>query len=436
VTYLIKLSPISSLRSFLLYHHHHPRPRTYKPSRTQYHIHLPSYMFPDTVQFDTFTHPWLQGFISSQHCQPAPTTIDGLPSTHDLPERPRLIAHNDIHHDQISQLSDPNVQHTSSQAPASLSSPSMSPAAAFLSAFSSPTVRASPPDAEGITIGGYTLGPVIGHGGFSTIRRAYSSSGGTVAAKIVLRSDLAKQDNSALARKRLDHEAAIWASLSHEHILPLFSSVHTPYADYFFTLLCPSGSLFDIMKRNGTPALPLEDLGVVFGQVVRGLRYLHEVAGLVHRDIKLENVLVDEMGVCRICDFGTARKICEVDEEPSAKSHTSSIGIRQHHNLNTPKHRNSAPLAGAATHTPPTQVFQPGSLPYQSPELLRPTGSSPAGPNPAQDIWALGVMLYVMLTGRLPFFDSFELRLQMKILQGESQSELCILQYFSLVLDV
>jgi len=48
---------------------------------------------------------------------------------------------------------------------------------------------------------------------------------------------------------------------------------------------------------------------MMFRQVVRGLRYLHEWARLVHRDIKLENVLVDEMGLCKITDFGTAKPI-------------------------------------------------------------------------------------------------------------------------------
>jgi len=48
---------------------------------------------------------------------------------------------------------------------------------------------------------------------------------------------------------------------------------------------------------------------MMFRQVVRGLQYLHEEARLVHRDIKLENILVDEMGLCKIADFGTAKPI-------------------------------------------------------------------------------------------------------------------------------
>ena len=66
-------------------------------------------------------------------------------------------------------------------------------------------------------------------------------------------------------------------------------------------------------------------------------------------------------------------------------------------------------------------VFADGSLPYAAPELLLPPPSGvPPVADPAQDIWAVGVMLYAMLAGRLPFTDQFEPRLQMKIIHGAS----------------
>lgn len=366
----------------------------------------------------------------------------GSPPSRKLPDEHQITASqttsgSDLDQDISRQLITSNNEHT----PLSESGDvSMSPAMMFLSAFN-PSAIPQSPDAEGEIIRGYVLGPIIGYGGFSVIRRASSPSGGVVAVKIVCRTDLEKQTDPSLARRRLNHEAQIWASLCHEHTLPLFFSEHTPYADFFFSLLCPAGSLYDILLRDGRPALPHDDAGMMFRQIVRGVRYLHEVAGYVHRDIKLENVLVDEMGICRICDFGMTRKIGEVDgDEPLSdadnhsdnhsgthrhrstsnrpvKSNTSShLSILRHHRPR--RHRISTPIGENPPPVHPSHVFQQGSLPYASPELLQPKPSRFKGANPAQDIWALGVLLYALLTGRLPFSDSFEPRLQMKILHG------------------
>ncbi|KAG6379263.1 kinase-like domain-containing protein [Boletus reticuloceps] len=376
---------------------------------------------------DTLTNPWCTFFNVPQHSDGHHGSPDG-PSPPDLDQQTsqKLLREESTSSDSFPfpQTQDANL----------------SPAAMFLAAFTPPIQSTRMPDDEGEMVAGYTLGPVIGLGGFSAIRRAFSPSGGVVAIKIVRRSDVQRQSNPSLTRKRLDHETEIWSSLSHEHILPLFSTEHRSYADFYVMLFCPAGSLFDILKRDGSPALPHDDAGMMFRQVVRGVRYLHEIAGYVHRDIKLENVLVDEMGVCRICDFGLTRKIGESDYEqrvddsdgPPIHRHRSAI----HHTVRRSKallpahasilrhgprrHRTSTPIGD---HSPapvhPAHAFQPGSLPYTAPELLSPqTHGGHHGANPAQDMWALGCLLYALLTGRLPFSDPFEPRLTMKILHG------------------
>ncbi|KAJ6455476.1 kinase-like domain-containing protein [Mycena sanguinolenta] len=335
-----------------------------------------------------------------------------------------------------------------------------SPAALFLSSFlQSPPANAPEPDGEGQVVGGFTLGPIFAHGGFSTIRRATTSNGAVVAVKCV-----PKQRERGAAR-RIAHEEAIWTSLSHEHILPLFACIHSATTDFFVTQLCPAGSLFDIM-RAGVP--PREDAGRMFRQIVRGLRYLHTEKRLVHRDVKLENVLVDEAGVCRIADFGMARYMdepAEVGEEEQPQREgmpipmsSGSGGVHRAFSLAVPR-TSPNPFAqrDRSKPTTTTEEFQPGSLPYAAPELLGPppltsstsmTGKTKAAaiasksssafvshsksaptaaattiahnmnPAPAQDIWALGVLLYALLMGRLPFVDSFEPRLVLKILGG------------------
>ncbi|KIK91964.1 hypothetical protein PAXRUDRAFT_830407 [Paxillus rubicundulus Ve08.2h10] len=388
------------------------------------------------------THPLLSQSLAAELCLQGLPTPWRTPSTHS--RQPSYTVDNAVagpSRTDLAQEASQRVEPWSTSSSPVQPSPhddesQLSPAASFLSAFSPPIQPMHLPDDEGETVASYVLGSIIGCGGFSTIRRASSPSGGVVAIKIVRKSDLSRQSDATLARKRLDHETEVWSSLSHEHILPLFSVEHTHYADFFVTLLCPAGSLFDILRRDGTPALPHDDAGMMFRQVVRGVRYLHEVAGYVHRDIKLENVLVDEMGVCRICDFGLTRKIGESDDEDledhSIHRHRSTISHTRRQAKAAPhahvsilrhgprRHRTSTPVGDnspAPVH--PAYVFQPGSLPYAAPELLSPqTSGKHNGPHPAQDVWALGCLLYALLTGRLPFSDPFEPRLTMKILRG------------------
>ncbi|KAL5524241.1 hypothetical protein ACEPAF_9381 [Sanghuangporus sanghuang] len=325
---------------------------------------------------------------------------------------------------------------------------SSSPAQAFLSMFSPPSASSLAAREETV-VAGYTLVQTIGRGGFSTVKKGVSSKGDLVAIKRVKKVDLERQEDPDECRRQLENEIDIWRTLKHEHILPLFDVERTLDADYFITLYCPAGSLFDILKRDGHPALPQDDAGMMFRQVVRGLRYLHNTARIVHGDIKLENVLVDEAGMCRISDFGLARRISDPSLPQSETdcpclhdqavdhaidrlrrfttiSHASSRHAQHGRLQRSTRHRNSTPL-GSGHDTPrsmPHPQFPPGSLPYASPELLAPPPPQcPLHPrlppaNPAQDMWALGVLLYALLTGHLPFNDSFEPRLQMKILHG------------------
>lgn len=318
-----------------------------------------------------------------------------------------------------------------------------SPAMAFLAGLNSPfsvprtlspieSALPPPPKEEPVDrIGPYTLGPVIAHGGFSVIRKATASSG-VVAVKIISRppshptTELKEEFEASL-----ENEIAIWSSLHHEFILPLFSTYRKEDSIYLVSLYCPAGSLFDLLRLHGAPGLPQDDVGTMFRQIVRGLRYLHEQMNLVHGDIKLENVLVDELGACRITDFGLARYIVNVPPSDTEDNYNHQPSIPPHLRGRQAHHRNSSHVPGFAR---PASLhhFPPGSLPYASPELLLPpaqpaqlsrvkggdTKSDRFPANPAQDIWALGCLLHALIFGRLPFVDSYEPRLQMKIVRG------------------
>ncbi|TKX25723.1 serine/threonine-protein kinase-10 [Elsinoe australis] len=279
------------------------------------------------------------------------------------------------------------------------SSTSFSPgsaASAYLAKWGrdSMTAAAPEPDDEGQSFGmdgEYVIGRQIGYGGFSVVKEAFSiSEDGEKrkhAVKIVRKNIREKPEaENEKCQQELEHEVGIWKYLNHEHVLSLYSDYETDFARFCVMDLSEGGSLYDLVRdsRKSGKALPAALVKSYVFQLASALRYLHEDVRVVHRDVKMENCLIDkdraslgdEPGRLRLCDFGLADFIStdspDVEEADGSSSPAKASNIV-------------------------------GSLEYAAPEALR---TEQAVLSPTVDIWALGVCIYTMLTNDRPFKHS------------------------------
>lgn len=296
--------------------------------------------------------------------------------------------------------------------------PSMSPASAFLGQWGKEEAASViEPDDEGQEIpdhSGYFIGKQLGFGGFSVVKEVSTIQDGVKiirAVKIVRKQVTGKDEaENEKLQTEFEHEVEIWRYLKHPYILPLLTVYDTPFATFCITNMNTGGTLFDLVRANrkaGKAALPSSLAKRYLYQLASALRYLHEDVHVVHRDVKLENCLIDmsapdantEGGNILLCDFGMADFITNENRNMPSP-------------LEEPAHSNVGPSE--------TSTCVNGSLDYASPELVH--ARLPLY-SPAVDMWAYGVIAYTLLTGKRPFTHSFQPALVMLITKGEWDEE-------------
>ncbi|KAL7623171.1 Protein kinase [Parahypoxylon ruwenzoriense] len=216
-------------------------------------------------------------------------------------------------------------------------------------------------------IGAYNIIRTLGEGSFGKVKLAvHRSTGQKVALKIIARKKLISRDMVG----RVEREIEYLQLLRHPHIIKLYTVIKTP-AEIIMVLEYAGGELFDYIVKHGR--LPESQARQFFQQMICAVEYCHRHK-VVHRDLKPENLLLDDNLNVKIADFGLSNIMTDGNFLKTSC----------------------------------------GSPNYAAPEVI--SGKLYAGPE--VDVWSCGVILYVLLVGRLPFDDDHIPSLFSKIQRG------------------
>ncbi|KAI0559940.1 Serine/threnine protein kinase [Gracilaria domingensis] len=210
-----------------------------------------------------------------------------------------------------------------------------------------------------VRVGPYELGATLGRGNYGLVKLAVNcDTGEQFAVKIVKKEVLQDEAQGNVDIKR---EIAIMKALDHHNIVALNDVLYSPKRVFLVMELVRGGELFESIVKNGRQ--PEDIARKYFHQLIDAVHYCHH-RGIYHRDLKPENLLLGENGELKITDFGFS----------AMKDYGS-------HMLKT----------------------NCGSPHYCAPEVWN--GDQIQYDGRKNDAWSCGIILYVMLTGKQPFYD-------------------------------
>ncbi|XP_042193830.1 MAP/microtubule affinity-regulating kinase 3a isoform X9 [Callorhinchus milii] len=217
-------------------------------------------------------------------------------------------------------------------------------------------------------IGNYRLLKTIGKGNFAKVKLArHILTGREVAIKIIDKTQL-----NPTSLQKLFREVRIMKCLNHPNIVKLFEVIETEKTLYLVMEYASGGEVFDYLVAHGR--MKEKEARAKFRQIVSAVQYCHQKR-IVHRDLKAENLLLDADMNIKIADFGFSNEF--------------TIGNK-------------------------LDTFC-GSPPYAAPELFQ--GKKYDGPE--VDVWSLGVILYTLVSGSLPFDGQNLKELRERVLRGK-----------------
>nr|AVQ54901.1 testis-specific serine/threonine-protein kinase 3 [Bactrocera dorsalis] len=208
---------------------------------------------------------------------------------------------------------------------------------------------------------GIVLGKVIGTGNYAKVKIGFSEEyGKRVAVKIISK----VKAPAEYTTKFLPREIEAVKGLHHENLITFYQSIETSHRVYLIMQLAENGTLLDYVREKKFLEEPHSRN--LFQQLISAVEYIHS-KNVVHRDIKCENLLLDETYTLKLIDFGFARKDTRTSDQQVILSKTFC-----------------------------------GSYAYASPEILKGIAYDPF----MSDVWACGVVCYAMVFGRLPYDGS------------------------------